>query len=290
MCRLLDGWSRIETADGVVLHPETGLEHTVVRVRLRLPLQPLARRADAYLHELERGFAHVRIGPVERFLTFEGEHAGQIVLGAKSPGRPPVEVVLALVAAEERAWLIESTCRAEDRMSPTREVVRLLAELSFLGLGASRRRRYDYSAPPGWRPVPGPHQTLWLCPGYPRVQGLIQLFDASPRQHALPRPTDVVLLQDATLVERRDAGTELLGTRLRGRVTAYGRARDPSLSLESYEAILHDERFIYRARLNARRDVLEMALPAFNALLHSIEPVPFPRPLVASEISQLWNE
>jgi hypothetical protein len=267
---LIAGWRREWTSAGFDLAPRDAEDGALVQVKQEQPLRRFRAAVDASAARARRlGYRVVSEGPLERFATCEGEDAGQVSLTLEAPDGGTAERTLAIVVGDDSCWLLEGTA------ARARRVVRLLAELAFLGKGELRQRRYGYQPPSGWALVPHPQCGFLLHPLYPRVPARMLIFDARPRASGAPEELDRLLAIERP-APSRDAdelepvsGASLSGHLYQRPVATSGVG--PSLDL--WDAVLYDERFVYRCQLEAPRDATS-ALVAFRALLRSISPVP----------------
>jgi hypothetical protein len=98
------------------------------------------------------------------------------------------------------------------------------------------------------------------------------------------------LFQNAWLVEIPGFDGDILARGLRGRLTGYASSRQEGAAMELFEAVLHDERFVYRAQLHTSAALRPAALSTFMAMATSTQPVPHPRSAVDTVIHQMWND
>ena len=272
----LSGWTRHPMADGFILVPPGGLAAGPIRLREKLPLRPLRAFVDDALREGGAEIASAaRIGPLSRFITLEGESAGQVTVVFALPGGETLERSFALVAGEDMCALIEgATARPED-FARYRQAIRDLAESYYLGLGELRRRRFEYAPPPGWEGLARPYVTVWYAPGFPRTAAFISVFEARPRAGTSVEVEDRSLSIENSLVDARLAEPLSLPGGLEGRLERGSGVQDGK-QIHVLRARVGDGRFDYLVQLNAAEDALPAARAAFDALLASIEPIPRP--------------
>jgi hypothetical protein len=273
---VLRGFTRHPMADGFVLVPPGGTQAGVVRVREKLPLRPLRAFVDEALREAGPEAARAaQVGPLERLTTVEGEHAGVVTIAFDLPGGVRLERTLALVAGDDLGALIDAAAVAPADFPAYRQLVRALAGSFYLGLGAQRRRRFEHAPPPGWEALARPHVTTWYAPGFPRTAAFIAVHDARPRAASEAEHADrsLSLLNAALTIDAHEPlalPSGLAGFLERGQGTEDGR------TIHVRRALLSDARFTYVVQLNADEAALPDAVPALDALLGSIVPIPAP--------------
>src|SRR5215470_11389297 len=213
------GWSRHPMVDGFILVPPGGLAAGPIRLREKLPLRPLRAFVDDALREGGAEAASAaHIGPLSRFMTLEGESAGQVTVVFALPGGETLERTFALVAGEDICAVIDGATARPDDFARYRQVIRDLAESYYLGLGELRRRRYDYAPPPGWEGLARPYVTVWYAPGFPRAAAFISVFDARPHAGAPVEVEDRSLSIENNLIDARIAESLSLPGGLEGRL------------------------------------------------------------------------
>jgi hypothetical protein len=270
------GWTRHPMVDGFVLLPPGGLAAGPIRIREKLPLRPLRAFVDEALAESGAAIAEAaRIGPLQRLITLEGENAGVVTVVFALPGGEALERTLALVAGDDLCTVIDGATARPDDFARYRHVIRDLAESYYLGLGELRRRRYEYTPPPGWEALARPYVTAWYAPGFPRTAAFISVFDARPHVGTPAEVEDRSLSIenarfDSTLHEQLSFPGGLEGRLEQGSGTQDGQR------IHVVRARLGDGRFDYLIQLNAAEDALAAGRAAFDALLTSIEPIPRP--------------
>lgn len=270
----LAGWMREWTSDGLVLFPADERDQVLVRIRQELPLQRLRRCVDDYCAEAARlGFSDVEVGPLERFSTYEGEPAGTVTIAMRSAHRQATEITLALIAGDATCWLVEATAGMEARFASVRRTTRLLAELAFLGKGELRRRRYEYRPPAGWILLPHPRGAIWLHPEYPRFPARMLVFDACPVRHGVSEQADQMVTIQNRLLELENGSTRPMAAGdLRGELRRYRVKPGAPGALAVWEALLVDDRFVYRTELEAP-DGADEVVAALEKLASTIRPI-----------------
>lgn len=272
----LGGWTRHPMADGFILVPPDGLTAGPIRIREKLPLRPLRAFVDDALREGGTEVASAaRIGPLSRFMTLEGESAGQVTVVFALPGGEALERTFALVAGDDICAVIDGATARPDDFARYRQAIRELAESYYLGLGELRRRRFDYTPPPGWEALARPYVTVWYAPGFPGTAAFISVFEARPRAGTSVEVEDRSLSIENSLVDMRVTESLSLSGGLGGRLEQGNGVQDGK-RIHVVRARLGDGRFDYIVQLNAAEDALPAARAAFDALLASIEPIPRP--------------
>jgi hypothetical protein len=275
------GWRRRSIVDGLLIVPPDGIEQGALRVRERQrPLRPLRALLPA----------GAEIGPLERFTTVEGEHAGLIAFTDGAGGRRAV----AMIIGDDSYTLIEGATREPARASWFLELVRTIARFYPLGLGERRRRRYLYQPPPGWQALAHATFVRWLHPEFPRASGRITVHDAESSEPTVPGAVQRFLFVDESSFVEKDAPIKPAAFRtafgLDGLITrTTGRAADRT-ARTLIKAVFKDKLYAYVVQLDCRTEQWQEQVPAYVALVRSIEPVP--EPTVKESVQQFvhWSE
>jgi hypothetical protein len=267
------GWTRHPMADGFIFVPAEGLAAGPIRVREKLPLRRLRDHVEEAIRESGVEVARLStIGPLVRFTTYEGEHAGMVTIETALAGGERLERSIALVAGDDFCAIIDGATARASAFATYRDVVRQLAESHYLGLGELRRRPYEYAPPAGWQGIARPYATQWYAPGFPRVAAFISVHDARPLGWTPAEVEDRTLtLENRNVLLRAPepiAFGGLAGSVWRGAGVQDGRR------IHVVRARLEDARFMYLAQLNADEQAHEEAAGAFGELLASIAPIP----------------
>lgn len=269
------GWRADLVRDGLVLvHPKGPKVGTIVYSdRLR----PLARVGTLVRGVLSQtpGFELDSLGAVQRLTTHEGEHAAAITALGRQHGAP-VQRDLGFVLGDDFYAQVSGLCFDEGARSQFSTLVRELTQQDSQALGV-RRRRFEYTPPAGWQPIPHSLATEWLPPDYPANRSWIMAYAANP----------IALVPEATLatsvqylkhlgseLEERDPEDVRVGP-LQGRrqvVLAKATGQPPMLR----EIVrLQDETFSYLLELSNYTPQTWTAMRnVFQALINSIKPVP----------------
>src|SRR5262249_23644190 len=128
---LLTGWRRQPIAGGMVLSPPVeGIGK--VKVTEGSPLRRMRDVVDELIAKVPPELqSSVQVGPLVRFPTHEGEHAGMLTLAIHMP-RGPMERTLAMVVGDERYALIVGTVMAQEYFAQFREIVDLMTRSWFM--------------------------------------------------------------------------------------------------------------------------------------------------------------
>jgi hypothetical protein len=282
-------WSRHPLADGFMLVPAGGLTAGPIRVRQKVPLTPLRRIVDRALAESGRAIRTAsKIGALERLVTIEGEHAGLVTVETELAGGARLERTIALIAGDDHGAVIDAATSRPDAFARYREVVRGLASSYYLGLGELRRRRYGYTAPPGWTGVARPYVTSWYTPAFPRDAAFISVFEARARAAGRAEIDDRSLSIENRKITSVSQSRLRLPNGLTGSLLRGGGSGDagPIVVLRAH---LEDERFIYLTELHAGEAILDSVILRYQELVYSIEPVPRPQAPPASALPH-WLE
>ncbi len=216
------------------------------------------------------------VGPAERLLTVEGEHAGYVVIDGVFDAKP-VQACLGFVFGDDFYALVEGFALRADLFASTAAMVRELTLEDRHALG-QRRRRYEHARLAGWQPIVRGFTTDWVSPRYPLESGLIVTYAATP----VDPSADIVVGSLVARAVERGFGTEPAATstevksthQLAGVVSELvGLHRDERV-FRSF-VTLTDSRYLYSCELLART---ERDWPghkdAFTGLWQSIVPVP----------------
>jgi hypothetical protein len=235
-------------------------------------LRPL-RRATALLAAAGRpaGFEATATSAPIRLATDEGEHAALIVIDGRLAGGP-AQLTFGVVALDDHYARLQGLAFGE-HIAATRALVEALLRGDRHFLGAVRRRRVVYTPPPGWQGVGDTFTATWFPRDYPRRDQRIYLGPAMPLSQEMVAGTIAAIvggpapLEQQVVVESGPAAHPHLGGE---RVVL----RLPGLETETHVALLADSRFQYLARLDCLPAERQEALPLFDAVVASVEPVP----------------
>ncbi len=268
-------WIRHHGANLVTLYPPDGGG----RIRVFERVRPLVRMSAIVTFVLERdpAFRMRGVRDASALTTTEGEHAAWVAItGTRDDaasarfvgavfGDDFALVLDALVVAPARAALIEATAR---------EVLRGAS----LGLG-TRRRRYRYSPPAGWRGLPSGLVAHWYPPGFPGDAASIAV---APAEASSEDPTAVF---EGMVASERARGHELDGKILEsGLVTDGGlRGRHWSFAVRARAGVSHRELaafsaapYLYSLRMESAGAHHDAHRAIFAAVARSVQPVPTP--------------
>jgi hypothetical protein len=283
----LRGWSRHTLADGAMFVPDDPLDGGVLRIREQLPLWRFRVLVERLLRDGGDSFRAVDIGPLVRFTTRDGEHAGLVTIALEAQDGAPAERTIACVVGDTGTTVVDGLAVSEPRFGEYRDRVRRLTETWYLGLGRLRRRRFVYAPPPGWPALVRPHVVEYLHPGYPKVPTTIVVMDACPCSDLDQQDASrVIMLESADLEPAGHAPLEL-GPGLSGQVATFSSTVDGARTLQAH-AFLVDGRYLYRAHLACAPGCFDAAMAPFLELMQSIEPVPEPVTRVAAHSAEHW--
>ncbi len=272
----LAGWRR-RAVDGGVLLVAPDPMFAAIRIRTRVPLQPIRPLIDAMVAPGVGGAAFVETAAARAFTTDEGEHAAIVDLVAR-PGDAVIRRTIAVVVGDTAMLSIDGRLvrPADHDLTAT---VRGMAMASSLGLGTDRWRRYFYAAPPGWHRHERLHAEVWFAPGYPRNPGTITVFHARPSgqrasaaQHANIFEKIAAEYGQSELVERRPAATDtgLAGELVTFRATIDGQARRAT-------NVLVGDRYLHLLRLETDDAHADANAAIFDEVVRSVEAIPAAR-------------
>jgi hypothetical protein len=286
---ILPGWRVRYLHDGVGLVPSDGTGAGAVRIREQVPLRR-ARDAIASVREVMRVEGEVAIGPLERLVTTEGEHAALATLTAA--GERWRQHTIGLVWGDHLGSQIDGTTADPTWGARIEHAVRELTRLHSLGRGELRRRRYEYAPPPDWRAYPRGLIAEWYPPGFPDEHGLITVFPTRAGRDTPASQLDRILHEASWFGFERQAMLEssevtttdgMPGQRwvVVGRFPA-GRP------LRHEIVVFHDRRFLYPLRLETGAQGPPGHLDVFAALVRSVQRVPVPADDQAATALSHW--
>lgn len=228
-------------------------------------------------------FQLVSKNKITRFVTDEGEYAAMITANGTYRDRKIAHIV-ASVFAEDFCTLLDARVEAE-YLEAHAAMVFQLAKTDRLGLGV-RRRRYGFSPPPGWHPVPGLGlEVVLLPPDYPSIHAAITIYPAEPIHggidpHLLQNIHDerVGISNDDEVCQAAFTPDWKRGKGLGGEEWTTRRSL-PGDALAGkilrYFVVLRDERYYYAAKLETvdgpHADKLH---ETFVSTIGTIEPLP----------------
>ena len=272
------GWVRLLVDDGVIAYREdVGAEAGTVRVTFRVPgwltLAEIARRGAAEMAG--------KIDGLDALCTEEGELAGIARLSGEVGGRP-LERWIGVVYADDHHARIDAAFADGPARDAHRELVRMLVKHYPLRLGRARRRRYRFDAPKGWLVRPREQVVHYYAPGFPRVRGLITVLPAEPTSaqtltHGASQflHEDLMVGFDVTRDLQRDkvfSEFGLAGELVRGE----GHRKGETQLTTVIQALLEDDAFVYRCRLETIEAHARDHEAALLALVRSVRPLPRP--------------
>lgn len=170
------GWAIADTNRGVLLvHPQ-GPDAAAIRYRERAG-RP--RRLGALVDDVVTSLPGVTrhdIGPVERFVTDDGELAALVSIRAHDASGV-LYICAAYVITDD--FYSAAVGYTREHGVEVRQLVRELAQRDNHALGV-RRRRFEYTPPEGWQPLPRGLSTAWIPPDYPNRDTRVLVYPANP--------------------------------------------------------------------------------------------------------------
>lgn len=276
----LPGWRATYFADGIGLVSPSGREQGVIRIRDRQrPLRSITELARSRVAQMTAG--EHELGPIERTVTREGEHAAITVVASRL-GSEHFERTLGVILGDDFYTLIDGGASDPGVRAQIADAVRALVEDYSIGLGVLRRRRYIYAPPIAWSGYTRGLITEWHPAGFPNEIASIAVFPARPVGESRPVLLDRALHELSWHGFTRTAGGEptpiltrqhLVGAQWR----IVGRYEDRPL-LHQDIVVLQDDRFHYVTRLESTEARIDDDRETFHQLLDSIEPIPRARP------------
>lgn len=211
------------------------------------------------------------IGPVDRFITDDGEHAATISITTGDATRS-LHVHAAYVFTDDFYSALVGIC--SERSTEIRHLVRELAQQDNHALGV-RRRRFDYTPPAGWQPLRRGLSTSWIPPDYPRNEMRLLVYPANPM------PVVGRAVFGGVHLNLEDAGWEVIeAAEARTGTTRMGLAyeaqdvvcrRDGATRLQRI-VVARDALYQYPLELWSARQSVE-GRAVIDAVLHSIRPL-----------------
>ncbi len=281
LVNLIQGWRRRLTAEGVLLVAPLGAETAAVQIaERRRPLRRMKDVLDEMIADMEPALREVVVrGPVERFVTIEGEYGAMTTLVAERDEARFVRVI-AMLVADEAYTLIDGLVAWPQLEEHVTELVREIANSYFLSLGRDRRRMYLYDVPAGWRGVRRAHATTFFHPDHPRHGGTIEVFDARPAHVGAPDIHDRLLYVDSPRIVSADppkppSRVASVHGLEGGKIAMTGR------DAEGRQVLIHRvtmtdfaKKFIYMVQAEALETEMGGCIDALVQILTSIRPVP----------------
>lgn len=271
-------WRPELVRDGLVLVHPNGAESGTIVYSDRM--RPLARVGDLVRSALARtpAFRVESMSPVERLVTREGEHAAALTILGLQRG-VPVQRDLGFVFGDDFYAQISGLCTNVAARPELAALVRELTRQDSQVLGL-RRRRFEYTPPRGWQPIPHSLATEWIAPDFPGNRAWIMVYPANP----------VTLVPEATLaasvqylrhlgyeVEEREPESLRVGPLVgHSQIVSAKLATEPAPMLREIVR-LASETFSYTLELsNYAPHTWTDTRNVFRSLIDSIEPIPHP--------------
>ncbi len=171
------GWTVERSGEGLLLCPPEGTERALLRYIERR--RPIARALDLALAGPQpTGFVIAETTAPKRLVTAEGEHAA-LVVRTGTLANKSYALVYGYVFLDDYFSSLEGMCVPE-LVGTVEELV--IGDVHLLG--RVRRRRFNYTPPPGWRAEHDLFETrwhspegtsqLWVNPALPLVPGLVR--------------------------------------------------------------------------------------------------------------------
>lgn len=251
----LSGWHPHLEEHGLVLTSSDG------EIEVRERCAPLCSFA-ALCAERWPDIAILDLGPMQEFVTTEGEY-GEMISARDHAG---VERTIVAIWGDDWFATIAARCHSTGARPRIRRAIAELAGRVTLGLGRGRRRRFRYTAPPGFVPAHRGLLTRWHDPQDADVTLIVGA--ACPRASIAPPFEERVILGHG------------LGPAERGRPFAsdsglagavyWWRRVDTITGL----AALEDEAFFYHLRVDSPACAEERTRDMFARVLASCVAIP----------------
>jgi hypothetical protein len=257
----------------VFVHPD-GKQVATLHYRERV--QPL-RRVGAILDEIlarTPGFAVSRVDPPERLCTLEGEHAVLVTVAGVQDGVAAQRDV-GIVFGDDFFAALVGLCLVPDHRDELTRLVRVLTRHDQQLLGV-RRRRFEYTPPPGWQALARERLVEWYPPEFPRDPSGTKIHPAYPRAAAADGATPALLSsahRDRGLVVEEQPAPTPVSTRagLGGQAHVFHIAPDVTKEI----VVLDDARYRYILELSTRAPERWAAHHAtLGEVVASVVPIP----------------
>lgn len=198
------GWTQHHGAHLVSLYPPGG----GARIRFYERLRPVLRFSQVIEAVLSRDplFRVSAIRDVQTAITSEGEYGAWARVHGTREGIATVRFIGA-VFGDEFVAALDAFVLIAARVSAIEQIARDLLLQSRFALG-TRRRRFVYQPPVGWRALQSGLVSNWYPPDFPRNRANLVVMPAEPTVRAAHELIDVVRL----LAEERELGGTLDGT------------------------------------------------------------------------------
>ncbi len=258
--RLPDWTADLVPGGFALVHPQGA---DVARLFYRERMAPVRRVADL-ARTILAGWPELAfgdIGPIERLVTDDGEHAALVTVTGRDHD-VPVLCVLGFVVTDDFYSVLTATSRTQERFDEVVALVHDLVQRDDHGLGI-RRRRFEYVPPPGFQPRRHSLVTEWLSPGFPADNTSIIVHPATPHRGE-PLDESVDALGSGGSRTEHDTG-ELSGV---GRLVQHD-------GVIRWIVVLRDQLYNYPLELVTRGH--ETAQSTFTAVVASIRRLPMAR-------------
>lgn len=285
------GWLAVPGVRTQTLVAPEGPDAAGIRYTERV--RPLQRASEIVASWTRRKTKLVEpvVGPIERLLTVEGEHAAFVIVDGTFDKRP-VQASLGIVFGDDFFALLEGFALRTDLFASTAAKVRELTIEDRHALG-HRRRRYEHVSPVGWQAIVRGFTTDWIAPGYPRRGGMMVTYAAMP----VDSSNDTVVSALVARAIERGFGPETSASTtevqsshgLSGVVSEIVVTMRGTRVLRSF-ITLTDGRYLYSCELLARTEAdWAEHREAFTQLWKSVVPVPKPRTARSAASSGLFE-
>ena len=281
-------WTRRITANGVIFYPPEGRAAGIVSVVQRQ--RPLLRLRDIRAEHVRRMTTPdgpPTITPPERLLTDERETAFLYELTSRAGG-DTVMMSVGVIYGDDFFAPVVAIGSVPEMFDALRGGVRFITQSMPLGLGAYRRRRFEYDSPPGWQALDKPHSVSWYHPDFPKNRSVIRVYDAKPNVASTPTLLDKRLFEDPQndLHSVLDA-TVFECTTDTGITGAYELTRGTSTDgVESVIArvFLIDSHFAYTLRMEVSEPHVKETSSIFEAAVRSVKPLEVPPKAIEAKV------
>ncbi len=266
------GWSRQHHAGSVLLFPQGGPSRGGIRYsELLYPIasfrQLLARYLADPIHKVER------VGPIERLVTLEGEHAACVTIAAMLEGAP-AQYDIGFVALDHCYSRISALSLVPDDFATSAAIVRELTR-SDVHLAGDRPRRFEYDPPPGWQARARGLHADWYPLEFPRAHAVIEVLPALPSARVgMTSGLLGMFAAEETAAGWVDDWREDKATTsaqgLSGIERSYVGGFPHQPAAHRVLAVFEDDRYVYPIRIETADPVHEAA---FRALVHTVRPI-----------------
>jgi hypothetical protein len=274
------GWTTTLHGNGVTFHPTAGVSQAAIRITERLTPVATMKTILQPITELMAKVAHdMVVGPIEHLQTKDGEYAAMVAAsGFGNVDGVPLDIATGVVWGDDFYDRIDAHYMGETGV--LHPLMREFIAAHRLGLGRGRHRRFLYTPPPGWWPLPRGLLVEWFPPDYPKHRTTIIVNAAMPEKELPAAESAHSILYRKIIAFRKrehkplDPVTSEHG--VSGIVYNYqGSFEHPDHpENEMVGCVLRDETYIYIMRMETVSAHVDADKELFMTMVKSIQPIP----------------